>query len=337
MTFFLSGAAGLLVLLAGFVVASILRNRRRVARWTAAFPPRGRFIEVQGQRLHVVQDGPEDGPDVVLLHGASINLRDLEITLVPGLVRAGFRVTLFDRPGLGHSLPCDLHISLRRQAELLDEAAGKLGLERFILTGQSFGGAVATSWAVHRPERVAGLVSISAPVLPWPPEIPRHFRLLARPLAGPLLARLIAAWLPLARLERELAEQFHPAPLPADYLARSGALLAQRPETLHNDACQRLRLLRDQRAMVEALPRLRLPVELVHGTQDTKVRPDRHAEPLREEIPGARLKRLAGLGHMPHHAEPEACVEAIRRAARRGGLLPAVQAPPRAQLLEAHP
>ncbi|MBR9763677.1 MAG: alpha/beta hydrolase [Rhodobacteraceae bacterium] len=317
-------ATGLAALAVAFALLTWLRARQRTARREAAFPPRGRFLTIRGQRLHVVQDGPTDGPDVVLLHGASANLRDLQISLLPGLVAAGFRVTLFDRPGLGHSQPCAPGRSLLQQADLLDAACAELGLEEVILCGQSFGGALAACWAVHHPERLAGLVLISAPVYPWPPEIARSFRLLARPLIGPPLAWLLSAWLPQRRLQTALREQFSPEPVPRDYLRRSGFALALRPAALRTDALERRGLFSDLQDMVARLPQLSLPVELLHGTEDSQVRPDRHAEPLRAEVSGARLKWLKGAGHMPHHTHADSCVDAIARVARRSraGLVP---------------
>jgi acetate CoA/acetoacetate CoA-transferase beta subunit len=72
--------------------------------------------------------------------------------------------------------------------------------------------------------------------------------------------------------------------------------------------------------MSEDYPRLALPVEIVHGTEDRLVPPDVHAIPLSKLIPGAVLTLLPGVGHMPHHADPEAVVAAIDRAAARAGL-----------------
>ncbi|MBD4697545.1 alpha/beta hydrolase, partial [Xanthomonas citri pv. citri] len=45
-----------------------------------AFPPQGRMVDVSGARLHVVELGPRDaaGPPIVMLHGASSNLRAMQ-------------------------------------------------------------------------------------------------------------------------------------------------------------------------------------------------------------------------------------------------------------------
>ena len=72
--------------------------------------------------------------------------------------------------------------------------------------------------------------------------------------------------------------------------------------------------------MSELYPTLTLPVEILHGTDDTTVPLNIHSEPLARQIPGAILTRLQGVGHMPHHADPDAVLAAIDRAAVRAGL-----------------
>jgi len=46
-----------------------------------AHPPSGRFVDVEGGRLHIVELGPADAPAIVLLHGASGNLLDMRLAL----------------------------------------------------------------------------------------------------------------------------------------------------------------------------------------------------------------------------------------------------------------
>ena len=86
--------------LAGLAALALWKARAHEARAEAAFPPEGRLIEVNGHRVHAVVTG--DGPDLVLIHGASGNARDLTFDLAPRLA-ARYRVIVLDRPGLGHT------------------------------------------------------------------------------------------------------------------------------------------------------------------------------------------------------------------------------------------
>ena len=67
-----------------------------------ASPAIGRFIEVSGGRLHLVETGRSDKYPVVLLHGASVNLGDMMLAL-SGELSAKYRVIAVDRPGHGWS------------------------------------------------------------------------------------------------------------------------------------------------------------------------------------------------------------------------------------------
>ena len=92
-----------------------------------------------GRRIHYVQEGT--GPDLVLLHGAGGNVREFTFDLV-GRLSDQFRVTVFDRPGMGYSdrVPgldnkafATEGDSPMAQAEMLRKASEILGLESEIL------------------------------------------------------------------------------------------------------------------------------------------------------------------------------------------------------------
>jgi pimeloyl-ACP methyl ester carboxylesterase len=65
---------------------------------------------------------------------------------------------------------------------------------------------------------------------------------------------------------------------------------------------------------------LTMPIEIVHGDADTIVPAAVHSIPLSALAPGANLTLLPGVGHMPHHAAPEAVLAAIDRARVRARL-----------------
>ena len=65
---------------------------------------------------------------------------------------------------------------------------------------------------------------------------------------------------------------------------------------------------------------LHLPVEIVHGTQDSIVPARIHAERLVTTLPDAQLTLLPGVAHMPHHTHAADVIAAIHRAAARAGI-----------------
>ena len=109
-------------------------------------------------------------------------------------------------------------------------------------------------------------------------------------------------------------------PVPDGYYSGAAVPLAVRIDT-HRANARQVRTLRPNLVKMSArYPDLTLPVEIVHGTADTTVRAEVHAEPLLATLPNARLTLLDGIGHSPHHIAPEAVVDAIDRAAERAGL-----------------
>lgn len=113
---------------------------------------------------HYELTGPEDGPLVVLLHGATIPMWVWDCQ-VPALIQAGFRVLRYDMFGKGKSdclaVNYNRHLFCNQLHQLLDA----LQIDApFNLVGFSFGGATAANFTAQYPQRVARLVLI-APVL----------------------------------------------------------------------------------------------------------------------------------------------------------------------------
>jgi pimeloyl-ACP methyl ester carboxylesterase len=127
-----------------------------------AHKPAVRFVDVDGGQLHVVEIGAArraGDPPVMLLHGASGNLEDQRLTLGNALA-ATHRVILFDRPGHGFSRRRAADATPGRQAALIAEGLARLGVERVIVVGHSWSGALAAALALDFPGRVAGLVPL---------------------------------------------------------------------------------------------------------------------------------------------------------------------------------
>lgn len=72
-------------------------NQVNARRAEAATPPAGEFVEVNGVRLHYVEQGT--GSPVVLLHSNGVTLQDFKASGVLGLAAGNHQVIAFDRPG----------------------------------------------------------------------------------------------------------------------------------------------------------------------------------------------------------------------------------------------
>lgn len=296
--------------MAAFVAgATLWRASVREKKSLAAYPPSGDFLTVDGQRLHYEMRG--QGPDLVMIHGASGSLRDLTFSLRDRLTDR-FRVTVFDRPGLGHSDPMP-DASLRAQALLLKSASAQLGVKDPVLLGQSYGGSVALAWALEGGPRA--LVLVGSPSLPWPGKLDPWYRLTATRLGRALAIPLAAALVPQSYVATTTANVFAPDPVPPGYEEHLGAALALRRASLTANTAQVNALRAELVAMEPQYPRLTLPVELIHGDKDSIVPLAVHSGPLSRLLPQSRLTVIEGGGHMPHHAHEQAVIDAVHRAA----------------------
>ena len=300
---------------------ALLTDRRATAREAAAeaaFPPTGQFVEVDGHRVHAHVQG--SGPDLVLIHGASGNTRDFTFSLVDRLAR-DYRVIAFDRPGLGWTDGLgDDGVSPFRQAELLQAAADQLGVERPIVLGHSYGGAVAMAWGLTDTPDVSALVIVSGATMPWPGGLGPFYAVTGSRLGAATVIPAITAFAPEVRAEAVIDSIFAPAPAPAGYADYVGATLTMRRASLRANAAQVSGLKPYVTRMAEEYPKLDIPVEILHGTADTIVPASIHAIPLSQRLPDAALTLLPDVAHMPHHTHPDAVIAAINRAATRAGL-----------------
>lgn len=316
----------MLAALGGGTVLAGHRAAAREARAEAAFPPEGRLIEVAGRQVHAVVMG--EGPDLVLIHGANGSTRDFTFDFADRLA-ADYRVLVFDRPGLGFTDRTDeAHArafargaeSPGEQAALLRAAAAALGAERPILLGHSYGNAVALAWALDQPETVAALVNVGGASMPWPGNLGALYTMGGTALGGGLLAPLVTAFAPQAVVEGIVATIFEPNPVPEGYVDHVGVELSIRRDSFRANARQVNSLRPHIVEMSTRYGELLLPVEIVHGAEDTIVPPAIHSERLVGLIEGANLTLLPGIGHMPHHSAPDEVIAAIHRAALRAGL-----------------
>ena len=112
----------------------------------------------QDLRIHYVDEGPRDGPVMLLLHGmpsSSYLYRDM----IPPLVAAGYRCIAPEHAGFGRSdKPTDIHwYTIARHTEILTSLVTGLDLGDITLVCQDWGGPTGLAQAATMPERFARL------------------------------------------------------------------------------------------------------------------------------------------------------------------------------------
>jgi len=288
-----------LVLLALITQAGVLAVQR-------AFPPQGRMIEVDGATLHVVDIGPRDaGLPIVMLHGASSNLEAMRHPLGDMLAK-NHRVILIDRPGHGWSTRARREDSTPEiQARMVDEALGKLGIDRALFVVHSWSGALGARLALDHASRVAGLVMLAPVTHPWRGGVGRYNEIIATPVIGPLLAYTITLPLGYFVTASGARNVFLPQTMPDGFVQESATPLLLRPREFIANAYDLVTLKASVAAQAARYGEIRVPVTIIAGAPDKTVKTDVHARPFAATVPNAKLIVLPDLGHMVQNAVPE--------------------------------
>lgn len=286
------------------------------AKIEKAYPAVGKFIEVNGAKLHYVHvpAGPSaDLPPTVVIHGASANLRDQMIPLRP-LLEGRAELLFFDRPGHGWSERGAGNNTQELQADTIAALMDALKIKDAVIVAHSFGGSVATALALGHPEKVRGLVLMAAATHPWPDKKTQwYYDLSMVPVIGWLFTETLS--LPAGRARMQAASQsvFCPNPAPDGYVENAQIPLVLRPAAFRANA-QDVAGLWDYTA--RASPRygeIMTPTVIITGDGDTVVLEDVHSKGLARDIAGSELVWIKDLGHKPEYVVPEIAVMAIEK------------------------
>jgi haloalkane dehalogenase len=122
-----------------------------------AFAPN--YLEVDGLRMHYLDEGPRDGSPIVCFHGEP-SWAYLYRTMLPPLVAAGRRVIVPDYAGFGRSdKPTDRRwYTFDRHSEFVAKVLGALNLDHTTVVVQDWGGPIGLRWAVENVARVESLM-----------------------------------------------------------------------------------------------------------------------------------------------------------------------------------
>jgi pimeloyl-ACP methyl ester carboxylesterase len=267
----------------------------------------GQFVSVNGQRLHYVSKGL--GRPVVFIHGNPGSHQDYSMGLL-GRVAQSYRAFAFDRPGHGYSERHNgTEATVEVQARLLREALHKLSIEKPLLVGHSWGGALALAAALKYEDELSGLVLL-APAA-YPSESNEWWTVLPHiPWLGSLLVKTFAPLIGRGIVRESLKEAYHPEPVQEDYL-RSAAILWTRPEQVKACAADDRSLNDSLEVLSERYAEIRLPVVIVTGDSDLLLEPKSQSHRLHQTIPGSELIVLQGTGHQIPQTRPESVIDAI--------------------------
>jgi len=296
-------------------VATALLNKWLAKKAEQRNPPKGRFITVNGTRLHYVERG--SGKPLVLLHGNGSMIEDFQSSGLIDLAAKKYRVIAFDRPGFGHSeRPRSTVWTPEAQADLINAALKRIGVQRAIILGHSWGTLVALALAVKHPQLVQALVLASGYYYPKPrtdvvilspPAIPLFGDILSHTLS-PLLSRLM--WPLLLRKifgPNQVPEKFHGFP----------EEMAVRPSQIRASAAESALMLPAAHQLQKRYRLLRMPVAIVTGAEDRLIENEQPRH-LHRDLPQSTLRSVPGNGHMVHQTATGEIMTAIDAVAAEG-------------------
>lgn len=261
-----------------------------------------------GGRLHYRDEGDPDGLPLVLVHGSSASLHTFE----PWVARLGerYRLITLDLPGHGltGAVPGEDYSSAA-YVGAVRHLAEHLGINRFVLGGNSMGGGVSWRYALAHPQQVLALVLIDAsPPGGWRREFeaarsgaqasgPRAFSLLRQPWF-----RVIARYLdPYYLIRQGLQSSYGDPGQVTEALVQRYYELALREGT-RAATLQRFGIGGPDRS--ESLAGLTMPALVLWGARDAVI-PLVMGERLVRELPSATLQVYDDLGHLPMEEAPE--------------------------------
>jgi magnesium chelatase accessory protein len=277
-----------------------------------------RFVAAGGLRWHVQHAVHPDAqaPTVVLLHGTGASTHSWR-GLIP-LLQPQVSVLALDLPGHGFSSMPEGHqvaarCSMGGMAQGVAAVLQALGVVPSVVVGHSAGAAIACRMALDgllAPER---LLSVNGALLPLDGWAGQLFSPLAKLLAkAPLVPELFSWRAAQADILQKLLDGT------GSQLDAQGQALYRQLIGNPGHAAAALAMMAhwDLHALGHDLPRLRTPLALVVGAQDSIVPPQtaqRVAAALLHQAP-PRVSVLDGLGHLAHEEQPQAIAALVLRS-----------------------
>lgn len=279
-----------------------------VKRLEAAFPPNGQFVTVGGHKVHYVERGI--GRPIVLMHGANSTAQDFVFSPIFDELAKTHRVIAVDRPGYGYSERFIGAETPAAQARHLHAFLEQKNIEKPVLVGFSWSGALVASYAVQFPDSLTGLVVINGATHPWPLPDSWIDKAGNTPLLGELMAWTLTMPLGKAKIPGGVKRVFSPNPVPAWY-GRIPMDMILRPGQFLANSTDMINLKSAAAAQKDSYANITTPTVILVGEEDRVASPKIHSEPLHEAVKGSRLIRVKGAGHPLHHTHPAVVVSAI--------------------------
>lgn len=269
------------------------------------------FIELpSGARAHYRMQGNTEGQTLLLLHGSNSSLHTWE-AWVDALETDHFIVTV-DLPGHGLTGPTPADdYTYKGMVDFLHDFKTALNLKKFILGGNSMGGAVTMSYALAHPEDLTALILVDAAGIAPPANTKIAVN---RPKAFNLAGRWYTDWIlenitPRSLVEEGLKTSIVDHSLINDAMIDRYWELARRPGNRKATGL-RFAWYREGRDDLPA-NEITLPTLILWGEFDSLI-PLEVGQLIHKQIAGSEMVVYPNIGHIPMEEIPAITASAVR-------------------------
>jgi pimeloyl-ACP methyl ester carboxylesterase len=272
--------------------------------------PSSHYLQADdGVRLHYTEDGNPAHPTLILVHGFAASVHAWRPWV--DRLKDDYHLVALDLPGHGLTeTPKNYRATIDRNVALVDALAVQVHADRFVLVGNSMGGAVAIDYALFHPDRLSGLVLVDA--AGWPGDKgksssgpPLVFQLMNNPVGRGILkwfdprmfatGGLKSAYLDPNLVNKALVDRY------ADLALAPG----------HRDVLLMMNNQPEAGLTAADLARISTPTLVMAGEQD-KLIPVADSRAIATAIPTAKLVTYPDGGHVPMEQLPDQSTNDVR-------------------------
>ena len=258
------------------------------------------FVDLgNGLKVHVRDEGPRDAPVIVLLHGSNDDLHTWDPWAAQ--LSKSYRVIRFDQIGHGLTGP-EPHgdYSPKAFVDTIDQVTTKLGVSKFVLAGNSMGGANALHYALAHGDKLTALVLLDAgggpPLSKEPGNI--GFKIARTPVVNKLMLTITPRSLFEKSLHQSVWNQAVVTPATVDRFWELARYPGNRQATLTRFQQGWVTIDKGQ------LGTLKMPVLIMWGAHDSLIAPAT-AQWFGQAIPHSRVIIYPDSGHIPQQEVAE--------------------------------
>ncbi len=266
------------------------------------------FIPLEdGPTVHLRDEGPSGAQVIVLLHGSNADLHAWQPWAEQ--LRSEYRIIRFDQIGHGLTGPAlDGDYSTAAFVKTVDQVADALGLDKFVLGGNSMGGGIALAYAMAHPGRLDGLILVDASGAPIKRERGGGnigFTIARMPVLNKLMTQITPRSIIEQSLSQSVSNQAVVTPQAVNrywellrYPGNRAATLARFGQPGNSFSASEVR-------------RVKVPTLIIWGEEDSLI-PFASAAWFAANLSNSISISYPGIGHLPMEEAPEESAAAVR-------------------------